>query len=114
MPETVAEVIGDLAVTAELSLSCAGRHLQLSADGQTITLTAATYRDLLALRHRPPGESASQLARALGADVHIVVGDRQVAMIELGVAAPWWQQMVGLRSQVNICWFSILRGIIGR
>ena len=114
VPGTVAEVLGDLAATAELSLSCDGRQLRLSADGETITLAAASYRGLLALRHRPPGGSPLQLARALGTNVHIVVGDRHVATAELGAVPSWWQRMMGLRTPISISWFSTLRSIGGR
>jgi|GEM_PF-2723114 len=114
VPGTVAEVLDDLAVTAELSLRCAGRHLQLSADGHSTTLTAPTYRDLFALRHRPPGGFHAELAHALGARVDIVVHDRHVATVRLGVLSPWWQRLVGMRTHVSINWLNALRSVIAR
>ena len=114
VPGTVAEVLGDLAVTAELSLTCEGRGLQLRADSQVLTIAADSYRDLLALRHRPPEGWGPSLVADMGLEPVILVRDRQVASIHLGSSPPWWQRILGISSRIDIDWLPALWSLLRR
>lgn len=114
VPGTVAEVLGDLTVTAELTLTCEGRQLQVRTAGQRLTIATETYRALLALRYRPPEGWGPSLVTDLGLEPVIVVRDREVASVQMDSPPPWWQRLLGFGRRVEVHWLSAVQSLLLR
>ena len=114
VPGTVAEVLGDLVVTAELSLTCEGRQLQVRVAGQRLTIATDEYRDLLVLRHRPPERWGPSLVTDLGLEPVIVVRDWEVASVQMDSPPPWWQRLIGFDRRVEIHWLPAVQSLLLR
>ena len=112
VPGTVAELLDELVVTAELTLSHEGRQLQLRADGDHLSISVDAYRDLLALRSGPHTALSPGMIADIGLKPVIVVRDREVASVRMGDAAPWWQHFLGIRRRVDVRWVSVVKSLL--